>query len=220
MYDTQASSKSTPALSLLFNLPGPIDVTLVDHAGSPCLIMVLATETIKTRAAVISMREAGSVGELGTLSMFRRRFYDCLQRRADALFEVCEAVLCADGPVGSLVGLSLAAEHRRGHGALYDAVNAGRIQIERLRRELACLPLHRDSQGRIVLAVDVSNWLRPDAATAPDRSFCHVYGRGRNAAQMMRGGRTRSWLRWSPAVAVGPGCWTCCDWGRWTMRPR
>jgi hypothetical protein len=28
---------------------------------------------------------------------------------------------------------------------------------------LAGLPLPRDSEGRIVLAVDVSNWLRPDA---------------------------------------------------------
>jgi hypothetical protein len=114
------------------------------------------------------MRDAGSGGELGTLSAFRCGFYDCLSRRADALFELCDAVLCTDGPVGSLVGLSLAVEHRRGHGALYDAVNAGRVQVERLRRELAGLPLPRDSEGRIVLGVDVSNWLRSDAATAPD----------------------------------------------------
>ena len=136
---------------------------------------------------MISVPDAGSVGEIGTLSAFRRGFYDCLHRRADALFELCDAVLCADGPVGSLVGLSLTAEHRRGHGALYDAVNAGRMQIDRLRRELTALPLPRDGAGRIVLGVDVSNWLRPDAATAPERSFCHVYGRGKNAAQLIPG---------------------------------
>lgn len=61
------------------------------------------------------------------------------------------------------------------------------MQIERIRRTLAGLPLPRDSQGRIVLAVDVSNWLRPDAATAPGRSFCHVYGRGKSAAQLIPG---------------------------------
>ena len=33
-----------------------------------------------------------------------------------------------------LVALSLAPEYRRGHGAVYDAVNYGRIQIARLRR--------------------------------------------------------------------------------------
>ena len=163
---------------------------------------------------MISMRDAGSAGGLGTLSAFRHGFYDCLRRRADALFEVCDAVLCADGPVGSLVGLSLAVEHRRGHGALYDAVNAGRMQVQRLRRELASLPLPRDAAGRIVLAVDVSNWLRPDAATAPDRSFCHVYGRGKSAAQMIPGwpysfvaalepGRT-SWTGMLDAVRLGP----------------
>lgn len=136
---------------------------------------------------MISVHDQGSVGELEALSAFRREFYRCLHRRADALFELCDAVLCVDGPVGSLVGLSLAAEHRRGHGALYDAVNAGWVQIERLRRELAGLALPRDGQGRIVLAVDVSNWLRPDAATAADRAFCHVYGRGRSAAQLIPG---------------------------------
>ena len=136
---------------------------------------------------MISVHDARSVNELGTLSGFREALYDCLTRRADALFELTDSVLCADGPVGSLVGLSLTAEHRRGHGALYDAVNAGRVQVDRLRRRLAGLPLPRDSEGRIMLAVDVSNWLRPDAATAPDRSFCHVYGRGKSAAQLIPG---------------------------------
>lgn len=136
---------------------------------------------------MISVHDGVCAGELGTLSAFRRALYRCLPRRADALFELCDAVLCADGPVCSLVGLSLAAEHRRGHGALYDAVNAGRVQVDRLRRELAALPLPRDTHRRIVLAVDVSAWLRPDAATAPDRAFCHVYGRGKGAAQLIPG---------------------------------
>ncbi len=52
---------------------------------------------------MISVHDAGSAGELGMLSVFRRDFYDCLRRRADALFELCDALLCADGPVNSLV---------------------------------------------------------------------------------------------------------------------
>jgi DDE superfamily endonuclease len=60
----------------------------------------------------------------------------------------------------------LVPEHRRGHGALYDAVNQGRIDIARLRRSLAGLPLPRAADGRLMLAVDVSNWLRPGAASA------------------------------------------------------
>ena len=80
-------------------------------------------------------------------------------------------VLCADGPVSTLVGLSLTAEHRRGHGALYDGLGSGRIEITRLRKSLTSLAVPRDADGRIVLAVDVSPWLRPDAATSADRSF-------------------------------------------------
>lgn len=160
------------------------------------------------------VHDAGLADLVGELTRFRREFYSCLRRRADALFELADAVLCADGPVTSLVGLSLAAEHRRGHGSTFDAVNAGRVQVGRLRRSLAGLPLPRDASGRIMLAVDVSPWLRPDAATAPDRSFCHVHGRGKSAAQLIPGwpysfvvalepGRS-SWTAVLDAVRVGP----------------
>ena len=62
--------------------------------------------------------------------------------------------------------LGIPIERRRGHGALYDAVNADRIEIGRLRRSLAGLPLPRAADGRLVLAVDVSSWL-PDHASQP-----------------------------------------------------
>ena len=57
---------------------------------------------------MISVRDAVQAGALGELSGFRQEFYRCLPARADALFELAEAVLCADGPVRSLVELSLA----------------------------------------------------------------------------------------------------------------
>ena len=148
------------------------------------------------------------------LAAFRGELYRCFTARADELFEVADAVLCAGGPVRVLAGLSLVAEHRRGHGALYDAVNAGRIEIRRLRRSLAGLPLPRWGDGRIRLGVDVSNWLRPDAQTSPERMFCHCYGRGKGNAQMIPGwpysvvaalepGRT-SWTTVLDAVRLGP----------------
>ena len=65
-----------------------------------------------------------------------------------------------------------------------------------------------------MLAADVSNWLRPGAATSPERLFCHVYGRGKGQAQMIPGwpysviaalepGRT-SWTAVLDAVRLGP----------------
>jgi hypothetical protein len=136
---------------------------------------------------MISVHDTGAAAALGDLSRFRQEFYQCLTTRADALFELTDGALCADGPVTSLVELSLAAEHRRGHGALYDGLNQGRIDINRFRDVVAGQHLPRCDDGRIVLAIDVSNWLRPDANTSPDRLFCHTYARGKGQAQMIPG---------------------------------
>ena len=48
------------------------------------------------------------VEPLAVLSRFRRDFHACLTARADELSELADAVLCADGPVRDLAGLSLA----------------------------------------------------------------------------------------------------------------
>ncbi|MFJ4013103.1 NF041680 family putative transposase [Streptomyces sp. NPDC090026] len=148
-------------------------------------------------------------------SHFREDFYACLTRRGDTLFELTDAMLCENGPVTSPVDLTLVAEHRRGHGALYDALNCGRIDQAGLRRALAVLPQPKAADHRLVLAVDVSNWLRSDAPTSPDRLFCHVYGRnGRSSDQFVPGwpysfvaaletGRT-SWCQILDAVRLGP----------------
>jgi DDE superfamily endonuclease len=170
---------------------------------------------ITTKAVMDSLLEqSAGVESLAVLSRFRADFRACLAARGDGLFELADAVLCADGPVRTLAGLSLAPEHRRGHGALYDAVSHGRVAIGRLRRALAGLPLPAWPDGRIRLAVDVCNWLRPDAATSPERLFCHVYGRGKGQAQMIPGwpysvvaalepGRT-SWTAVLDALRLGP----------------
>jgi len=151
-----------------------------------------------------SVHDTTAAGALGELSGFRQEFYHCLPSRSDALFELTDAMLCTQGPVTSLVELSMATEHRRGHGALYDGVNQGRVDIDRFRNVVARHRIPRCDDGRIVLAIDVSNWLRPDAATSPDRAFCHTYARGKGRTQMIPG-----WP-YSFVVALEPGrtCWT------------
>ena len=84
---------------------------------------------------------AGEDRARALLAGFRRELYWCLGRRADALFEVADALLCQQDRVHMLAELSLEPECRRGHGAVYDAVNCGQVQIGRLRRALAGLPL-------------------------------------------------------------------------------
>src|SRR6266566_2859730 len=78
---------------------------------------------------------------LERLRGFRQSLYECLDARADA-------VLCADHAVTSLVQLSLEPEFTRGHGALYDALSAGRIDDERFFSLLASeLPQAVDGPG-------------------------------------------------------------------------
>jgi hypothetical protein len=84
------------------------------------------------------------------------------------------------------------------------ASTAGHVEVAQLRRTLAGLPLPRAAGGRIVLAVDVSPWLRPDVATSPDRLFCHTYGRAKGTAQLIPG-----WpYSWVAALETGWTSWT------------
>jgi hypothetical protein len=57
---------------------------------------------------VIGVNDDRPTDALGELTGFRQEFYGCLTARADALFELCDGVLCSDGPVVSLPELSLA----------------------------------------------------------------------------------------------------------------
>jgi hypothetical protein len=107
------------------------------------------------------------------LRAFRRSFYECFHRRRDALFELADAILTADGAAPSPAHLSLQASHRRGWGSLYAALDRGRIDAETLRKLLARHPL----AGAAVVgeppvyAVDVSVWDRCDAECSPERGY-------------------------------------------------
>lgn len=108
------------------------------------------------------------------LQTFRRRLYACADRRADALFELTDAILTA-GCVSSPPHLSLAPVHRRGWASLYAALSHGRIEAEALRDLLADHPSGDGrSDGRpSVYAVDRSVWLRCDAEASPGRGYYH-----------------------------------------------
>ncbi len=101
---------------------------------------------------------------------FRRSFYECLHRRKDALFELADAILSADGAAPSPAHLSLQASHRRGWGSLYAALRRGRIDAEAVRDLIASYPL-AGSGTTPVYAVDVSVWDRCDAETSPQRGY-------------------------------------------------
>src|SRR5215218_9269839 len=114
------------------------------------------------------MHRAMDPSALDTFRDFRSSLYNCLHRRADALFELTDSLLTAE-PVPSPVHLSLQPSHRRGWGSLYNALSHGRIGAQTLRRLLAHYPLAGSKTP--VYAVDVSVWDRCDAECSPERGF-------------------------------------------------
>ncbi len=102
------------------------------------------------------------------LRAFRAELYACCTRRGDALVDLADALLSAQGPVASLPQLSLEPAHRRGWGSTYAALARGHIDAERLRDLLVCHPL---AGGLPIYAVDVTTWPRCDAECSPERGL-------------------------------------------------
>lgn len=115
------------------------------------------------------------------LPAFRSQLYGCFGRRADALFELTDAILTTNANP-SLVHLCLAPVHRRGWGSLYAALDKGRMGTEALRNLLAGLRLADDPGRARVYAVDRSSWPRCDAECSPGRGY-HYHPSRHSAGQ-------------------------------------
>ena len=139
-------------------------------------------------AVVRSVGQVGGVDQ-GELRRFRGLVYDCFDRRADALFDLVDGV-CAPVTVAGVAYLSLAPGARRGHGAAYGALSAGRMDEDLLRDVLAGF---RPVRWRPDFAVDASVWARCDAECSPGRGFYHHPGR-HSAGQPIVAGWCYSWL--------------------------
>jgi hypothetical protein len=126
---------------------------------------------------------------LARLGGFRSELHACFTRRADALFELGDALLCA-GAFPSLPHLSLEPVHRRGWGSVYAALASGRIDAERLRDLLAS---SLSPTGPLVFAVDVTTWPRCDAECSPERGYYYHPSR-HSAGQPIIAGWAWQWI--------------------------
>jgi hypothetical protein len=157
--------------------------------------------------------ESGLTPGRAMLIAFRAELHRCLRRRADALFELVDAVLTCQGPVDSLVELSEEKAFRRGHGALYDALAWGDVDDGALA-ELLARSWRVVDDGPVKIAMDISPWPRPDAVTSP--GLCHCYAPCRcdgsrktipgwpfSFAAGLEWGAT-SWTALLDAVRIGP----------------
>lgn len=111
---------------------------------------------------------------LNTLKAFRQQVYDCIERRADALFSLCDGLL-SEAQARSLPELSHSPFFERRWPSIYAALADGKINLEQLqalcvRSVLAELP----EDVPIWLAVDATPEERPEAQTSEDRGYIHV----------------------------------------------
>jgi hypothetical protein len=127
---------------------------------------------------------------LARLQAFRAGLHACCTRRGDALVDLADALLSAQGPVPSLPQLSLEPAHRRSWGSLYAALACGRIDAERLRDLLVRLLPDTDP---LVFAMDVTAWPRCDAECSPERGLYYHPSR-HSAGQPIVAGWAFQWI--------------------------
>jgi len=107
---------------------------------------------------------------LNTLQEFRHEMYTCFGNAKDALFNLVDA-LSSEAGASSFPELSFSPFFERTWASLYEALEDGQIDAERLRKvcvDFAPLPQAGES---VFLGVDTSNLYRPEAETAEDRTL-------------------------------------------------
>jgi hypothetical protein len=138
---------------------------------------------------------------LARLGAFRAELHGSFTRRADALFELGDALLCSQTPFPSLPHLSLEPTHRRGWGSVYAALASGCIDIERLRDLLASSLSPADP---LVFAVDVTTWPRCDAECSPERGYYYHPSRHSSGQPIIAG-----WAyQWIAQLSFDRDSWT------------
>jgi hypothetical protein len=130
-----------------------------------------------------------STPELEALRAFRHHVYTRLGCRRDGLFELLDALLSAPR-IETPAHLSLVPTCQRGWGSVYDALNAGTMDLPALETLVASYPLRSEPAW---YAVDASVWPRCDAETSPERGYyAHPYRHSHG--QPIVAGWNYSWL--------------------------
>ena len=162
-----------------------------DHnAGTsrhPQLWRVLAERAEEAEYAIL--RTDMEPNSLSSMLAFRECAHEQFSRRADALFEMLDALLVLPSATAPEHMMLLPGFQRR-WGSVYDALVAGRIDTTGIEDLVAHYPL---DGGESVYAVDSSTWMKNDAETSPQRGYYHHHNR-HSAGKPIVAGWSYQWL--------------------------
>ena len=110
---------------------------------------------------------------LTTVNEFRHEVYGCFGKARDALFNLVDA-LASETSARSFPELSFSPFFERTWASVYEALEDGQIDAERLRKVFVDgAPLPKPGEF-VFLGVDTSNLYRPEAETAADRTLVPI----------------------------------------------
>jgi len=109
-----------------------------------------------------------------TLYQMRQQMYGCFERSADALFNLSDALL-SEPQARSLPELSLSVFFQRRWPSVYEALQDGRINAERLREVFVQALLEsKPADEPTWLGLDSSSMPRPEAKSSRDRGMIYM----------------------------------------------
>lgn len=112
-----------------------------------------------------------------TVRRVRQQMYSCFERSADALFNLCDARL-SEPQAHSLPELALSVFFQRRWPSVYEALQDGRIDVERLRAVFVQALLEdKAADAPVWIGLDSSSIERLEAKSSRDRGMIYVPNR-------------------------------------------
>jgi hypothetical protein len=111
---------------------------------------------------------------LTTLQAFRHDIYDCFGHAKDVLFNTVDALITEDR-ARSFPELSLSPAFERRWPSLYEGMQDGQIDQQRLQQVFARFLPQSHQQDLVWVGIDVSGIARPHARTSAERSALYVH---------------------------------------------
>jgi len=142
-----------------------------------------------------------------TLDHLRQQIYRCFERSQDALFNLSDA-LVSESQARSLPELSLSVFFERRWPSVYEALQDGRINVERLREVFVqALLENKPTDEPIWLGIDSSSMQRLEAESSRDRGMIYMSNMPHATKPVSVGWQFSTLMLFPSSPVVGSASW-------------